>query len=50
LRKWYSDFDQFLLISGVKQPFEAGFPLCVKTGKVLALKNAKNVYGTCSDC
>ena len=56
LRKWYSEFDQFLLIHSLKDsPLhiwnadEAGFPLCPKTGKVLALRNSKNVYRTCSD-
>lgn len=56
LQMWYSDFDQFLMTHNVKdQPLqiwnadEAGFPLCPKTGKVLALRNSKNVYGVTGD-
>ena len=56
LQVWYSDFDQFSMIHNVKnQPLqiwnadEAGFPLCPKTGKVLALRNSKNVYSVTGD-
>ena len=53
---WYSDFDQFSMIHNVKnQPLqiwnadEAGFPLYPKTGKVLALRNSRNVYSVTGD-
>ena len=49
---WFIGFDQFLQMYSLKdQPIiiwnadEAGFSLCPKTGKVVALRNSRNVYG-----
>ena len=49
IEAWFIEFEQFLMIDGVKDrpsqiwnSDEAGFPLCPKTGKVIAMKNAKD--------
>ena len=56
IQAWDAEFDQFLQIHGVKDnpqgiwnADEAGFPLSPTTGKVLALRNAKNVYAISGD-
>lgn len=56
IEAWFIEFEEFLMINGVKDrpsqiwnADEAGFPLCPKTGKVIAMKNAKNVYVTTGD-
>ena len=56
LDEWYTGFDQFLQTYELKdQPNhiwnadESGFPLCPKTGKVIAIRNARSVYGITSD-
>ena len=56
LDEWYTGFDQFLQTHELKeQPNhiwkadESGFPLCPKTGKVMAIRNARSVYGITSD-
>ena len=54
--EWFTDFDQFLQVHDLKDKpsriwnaDEAGFPLCPKTGKVLAVRNARNVYCATGD-
>ena len=49
--KWYSDYEQFLLIHDlynrpdqIWNADESGFPLCPKSGKILAPKGEKHVY------
>lgn len=56
IKAWYVEFDQFLQVHNIKDnPLliwnadEAGFPLCPKSGKVLALRNSKNVYAVTGD-
>ena len=51
LDRWFAEFEQFLLQHDLlDKPFriwncdESGFPLCPKSGKVLALQGARNVY------
>ena len=50
LTRWYRAFEQFLKANGVKDPDqvwnadETGCPLCPKSGRVLALCGAKDVY------
>ena len=55
LLKWYTDFEQFLITHNlIDKPNclmnadEAGFPLCPKSGKILASTGAKTVYYTSS--
>ena len=52
----HMDFAQFLVDQGLKDcpsqlwnADEAGFPLCPKTGQVLSMLAAKNVYGVTGD-
>ena len=54
LLKWYIEFEQFLLLHDLDgKPDciwncdESGFPLCPKSGKVLAPRGTKTVYRTC---
>ena len=56
IRTWFVEFEQFLVVNGVKDcssqiwnADEAGFPLCPKTGRVVAMKTDKNVYGITGD-
>ena len=49
--KWYSDYEQFLLIHDlydrpdqIWNADKSGFPLCPKSGKILAPKGEKHVY------
>ena len=50
LTQWYTAFEQFLKANGVKDADqiwnadETGCPLCPKTGRVLAMCGAKDVY------
>ena len=51
LDKWFYEFEQFLLQhdlldkpSRICNCDESGFPLCPKSGKVLAPQGARNVY------
>ena len=44
IRTWFVEFEQFLVVNGVKDcpsqiwnADEAGFPLCPKTGRVVAI-------------
>lgn len=53
---WFFDFDQFLQRHEVKDKptriwnaDESGFSLCPKTGKVIAMKNTRNVYAVTGD-
>ena len=53
--RWYIELEQFLLIHDLDgKPDciwncdESAFPLCPKSGKVLAPRGTKNVYRTCS--
>ena len=55
MNKWYSDFDQFLLIHDlVDKPYriwncdESGVSLCSRSGKILAVYGVKTVYYTSS--
>lgn len=55
LEKWYTDFEQFLLCNNIHNKpdriwncDESGFPLCPKSGKVLAPVGIKTVYATSS--
>ena len=45
----YAGFIQFLLIHGLKDKAQSGFPLCLKTEKVVTIHNACSVYGITSD-
>ena len=56
LDEWYHEFDQFLQMHDLKDlphliwnADESGFQLCPKTGKVLAIRNARAVYGITQD-
>ena len=56
IRSWFVEFELFLIENGVKDSpsqiwnaDESGFPLCPKTGRVLAVKTDKNVYGITGD-
>ena len=56
IRSWFLEFEQFLVVNGVKDcpsqiwnADEAGFPLCPKTGRVVAMKTDKNVNGITGD-
>ena len=55
LSRWYTAFKQFLEVNDLNDPAriwnadETGCPLCPKSGKVLALSGAKNVYQVTSD-
>lgn len=55
LHKWYNDFEQFILTHGVSEDAsriwncdECGFPLCPKSGKILAPIGTKTVYASCT--
>ena len=56
ISEWFFEFDQFLQKYDVKDKptriwnaDESGFSLCSKTGKVITIKNARNVYGVTGD-
>jgi len=56
LQQWYVEFEQFLITHDLKDKAariwnadEAGFPLCPSTGKVIAMRNARCVYGVTGD-
>ena len=56
IQGWFIEFEQFLIMHGVKNSpsqiwnaDEAGFPLCPKSGKVIAMKNTKDVYSITGD-
>ena len=56
LQHWFIEFEQFLVTHDIKdQPSqiwnadEAGFPLCPTTGKVIAMRNSRCVYGVTCD-
>ena len=56
LDEWYHNFDQFLQQHDLKdKPHliwnadESGFQLCPKTGKVIAMRNSRYVYGVTAD-
>lgn len=51
LRRWYIEFDQFLITNGIEYDStriwnadETGCPLCPRSGQVLALHGSKDVY------
>ena len=55
LEEWYTKFEQFLICHGLhEQPSriwncdESGFPLCAKSGKILAPVGSKTVYSSCA--
>lgn len=55
LLRWYTELEQFFLLHGLDDKpdciwncDESGFPLCPKSGRVLAPKGIKTVYRTCS--
>ena len=55
LRKWYNDFEQFILTHGISEDGsriwnydECGFPLCPKSGKILAPIGTRTVYTSCT--
>ena len=52
IKAWFHEYDQFLLTHNLKDcPMntwnadESGFALCPKSGKVLALKSSRGIYG-----
>ena len=56
IQAWFIEYEQFLMINSVKNSpsqiwyaDEAGFPLCPNTGKVIAMKNTKDVYAITGD-
>ena len=55
LEEWYTKFEQFLICHSLHdQPSriwncdESGFPLCAKSGKILAPVGSKTVYSSCA--
>ena len=55
LEEWYTKFEQFLICHNLQdQPShiwncdESGFPLCPKSGKILAPAGSKTVYSSCA--
>ena len=57
LSKWYDDFQQFLQIHEIGDDArnfwnadESGFSLCPRSGKVLAEKNARDLYVVAGSC
>ena len=56
LQQWFVGFEQFLITHDLKNKSaqiwntdEAGFSLCPTTGKIIAMRNARSVYGITSD-
>lgn len=56
LESWYADFEQFLITHDLKDKAcqnwnadEAGFPLYPTSGRIIAIRNARCVYGVTGD-
>ena len=56
IQHWIVEFEQFLVTHDLKDrpaqiwnADEAGFPLCPSTGKVIAMRNSRCVYGVTGD-
>ena len=56
INEWFKEFGKFLVDKKLKDSpsqlwnaDESGFPLCPKSGRILAMKTDKNVYGVTGD-